>query len=45
MSGRHVIPARLDNEDLYVGIWCGCGLSLLGEDCDGRRGVDEGGVI
>ncbi len=45
MSVHCVIPARLDDGDLYTGIWGGCGRGFLGEEHDRCRGVNEGGVI
>jgi hypothetical protein len=45
MSGCHVISARLDNGDLYVGLCGRCRRSLLREEGDGRSGVNEEGMF
>ncbi len=45
MHGRHAIPARLDDRDLYIGIRGGCGRGFLSVEHDVCRGVDEGSLI
>jgi hypothetical protein len=45
MSSHHTIPARLDDGDLYVGVWAGCNWGFLGKERDVCHDVDEGGVI